>query len=221
MEEVMSTFTIEGAKVLDVLVPEFKWKALDSEQYSRVFETLLSAEPLRSEMLAYTKKRRPRIGYHEQYKSGGGWTLFGNITLSPGDDPFDPYVLSLIIHETYHLTQSILTRLSMQGELQAWQLQARTYPDIARTKGNKIGSRNEAYSNLRETCDDWDELLRLSPDSRADLETAQEVMVRIAPTYRSHALPLFPIHREILYYLQQWKLGDAVGVILKLFKAAG
>src|SRR5512133_449603 len=125
----MSTFIIEGAKILDILVPEFKWKALEDEQYTQVFDKLLSADPLRSEMLEYTKKKRPRIGYHEQYKSGGGWTALGNITLSPGDDPFDPYVLSLIIHETYHLTQSLLTRLSMQGELKAWQLQARTYPE--------------------------------------------------------------------------------------------
>jgi hypothetical protein len=99
----MSTFQIEGAKLLDTLVPEFKWEPLDTTRYGQIFEKFLGAEPLRSEMMEYIKNRQPRIGFHKQYQSGGGWTVLGNITLSPGDDPFDPYVLSLIIHETFHL----------------------------------------------------------------------------------------------------------------------
>jgi hypothetical protein len=216
----MSTFQIEGAKLLDTLVPEFTWEPLDATRYGQIFGKLLGAEPLRSEMLEYVKKKQPRIGFHKQYKSGGGWTVLGNITLSPGDDPFDPYVLSLIIHETFHLQQSILTRLSMQGELRAWQFQARTYPEIARTKGNRIGSRHEAYGAGIETSEYWEELARLSPDSRADLEKAREVMVKIAPTYRSHALPLLPLHVEILFFLKQWRLGDAVAVVWNLIRGA-
>ena len=218
----MSTFKIEGAKILEWLIPEFKWEELDTSRYERVFERLLREDPLKSEILEYTKKRRPRIGFHKQYKSGGGWTVLGNITLSPGDDPLDPYVLSLIIHETFHLQQSILTRLSMQGELRAWQCQARTYPEIAGTKGNRIGMQGEAYGRAgRETGEFWMELEKLSPDSRVDLDKARDVMQKIARGYRSDALPLYPLHQEIWILLKQWKLGDAVGVVLKLIRAAG
>lgn len=217
----MSTFKIEDSKILDMLFPERKWDALDEGRHNQVFERLLSEEPLRSEMLGYIQKRRPRIGYHRQYKSGGGWTVLGNITLSPGNDPLNPYVLSLIIHETFHLQQSILMRLSMQGELRAWQCQARTYPGIARTKGSRIGSRNEAYGEARETCDSWEELMRLSPDSREDLEKAQDVMQDIAPGYRSHALPLYPLHQEIWFFLRQGKIRKAWNVIYDLVAASG
>ncbi len=166
----MSTFKIEGAKIIDWLIPEFKWEALDSPRSEKVFEKLLSADLPGDETMDYIKNRKPKIGFHKQYKSGGGWTLFGNITLSPGDDPFDPYVLSLIIHETFHLKQSLLMRLSMQGELRAWQYQKRTYPEIARTKGKAIGTKDEAYSKVRETNEFWEELSSQSPAPGKDLE---------------------------------------------------
>jgi len=216
----MSTFKIEGAKILDALIPEFKWDALDLPRYEQVFEKLLSTDQLKSEMMGYIKKRKPRIGFHKQYKSGGGWTAFGNITLSPGDDPFDPYVLSLIIHETFHLQQSILMRLSMKGELLAWQCQKRTYPEIASTKGNAIGSRNEAYGRGRETNEFWEELSKLSPDSREDLEKARDIMQKIAKGYRSDALPLYPLPQEIAFCLRQGRFRDAFDVVRKLVNAA-
>ena len=220
----MSTFKIEGAKILDSLIPEFKWKALDSSRYEQVFEKLTSTDSLRSEFNHYIKKRKPRIGFHTQYKSGGGWTFFGNITLSPDDEHFEldnPYILSLILHETFHLSQSLLTRLSMQGELRAWQYQKRTYPEIAKTKGNAIGTRNEAYSTRdKETNEYWEELDKLSPDSREDLEKARMVMQSISKGYRSDVLPLYPLPQEIAYCLRRGKPGDAVVAVRKLLYAA-
>jgi len=216
----LSTFKIEGAKIVDLLIPELNWEALDFTRSKEVFEKLMSTDQLGAEFGDAIKKRKPRIGFHQQYKSGGGWTLFGNITLSPGDDPFDPYVLSLIIHETFHLSQSIAMRLSMQGELRAWQFQKRLYPYLATTRGNEIGSKGEAYGRDKETKDLWEELSRLSPDSREDLEKARIVMQNIAPGYRSDSLPLYPLPREILFYLKQGKIKDAIGVIRKLVAAA-
>jgi hypothetical protein len=219
VEVSMSTFKIEGAKILDWLIPEFKWESLDFTRSQQIFEKLLSTDQLGSEILEYIKKRRPRIGFHKQYKSGGGWTLFGNITLSPGDDPFDPYVLSLILHEAFHLRQSILMRLSMQGELRAWQYQKQTYPGIAKVKGNAIGSKDEAYGRGKETRELWEELSKLSPDSREDLKKAQTLMQDIAKGYRSDSLPLYPLPQEIGFCLRQGKIKDAVAVVLKLIRA--
>jgi hypothetical protein len=180
----MSTFKIEGKKLLDGIFPERKWEELKSEVFDQVCQKLSEIEQLGSEVVAYMKEKKVRIGFHEQYKSGGGWTFFRNITLSPRDkkDPLNPYVLSLIIHEIYHLKQTIWTRLSMQGELRAWQYQKQTYPAVAKIEGNEIGSAGEAYGGTKEF---WDELFALSSESREDLAKAQDVMTKISPGYRS------------------------------------
>ena len=77
-EAVMSTFKIEDSKIVDTLFPETHWKAVDEPTYEQIFKSLLSEDPLKTEMKWYIQKRKPRIGYHRQYKSGGGWTLLGN-----------------------------------------------------------------------------------------------------------------------------------------------
>jgi hypothetical protein len=226
MEVWMSAFKTQYEKLLDRILPDWlfperHWEALDDQRYARVFDSLLSEDPLKGEMLGYLKKRKPRLGFFKQDRSGGGWTVRGNITLAKDADPLTPYALSLIVHETHHLQQSILTRLSMQGELSAWQCQARNYPVIAQPKGNRIGSRGQAYGEGKETCDLWDELLHLSTGSREDLEKAQKIMVDIAPAYRSHALPLYPLHKEIWFHLKRGRFKEAWQLIPKLLNAAG
>jgi hypothetical protein len=211
----MSTFKIEGQKLLDGIFPERKWEELKSEVFDQVCQKLSEIEQLGSEVVAYMKEKKVRIGFHEQYKSGGGWTFFRNITLSPRDkkDPLNPYVLSLIIHETYHLKQTIWTRLSMQGELRAWQYQKQTYPAVAKIEGNEIGSAGEAYGGTKEF---WDELFALSSESREDLAKAQDVMTKISPGYRSGCLPLYPLGEEFKYYWGRKEYISAFGIFWTL-----
>jgi len=209
----VSTFHIEGAKIIDGLFPEFNWEELDFERRQQVLEKLKNAEQLSNDVVNYIKNNKIKIGFHKQYKSGGGWTFLKNITLTPGDDPFDPYVLSLIIHETFHLKQSIWKRLCMQGELRAWQYQKQTYPEIAKTKGNEIGANREAYGGTKEH---WDKLANLSPDSREDLEKAREVMQNISKGYRSECLPLYPLPQEIGFFLGQGRIQEAINAVINL-----
>jgi hypothetical protein len=211
----MSTFKIEGKKLLDGIFPERKWEELKSEVFDQVCQKLSEIEQLGSEVVAYMKEKKVRIGFHEQYKSGGGWTFFRNITLSPRDkkDPLNPYVLSLIIHEIYHLKQTIWTRLSMQGELRAWQYQKQTYPAVAKIEGNEIGSAGEAYGGTKEF---WDELFALSSESREDLAKAQDVMTKISPGYRSGCLPLYPLGEEFKYYWGRKEYISAFGIFWTL-----
>ena len=211
----MSTFKIEGAKWIDWAFPEFNWEELDSPKYQEVFDILKSVDSLKDDVLDYLQSNKVRIGFHKQYNAGGGWTFLKNITLTPGDDPKDPYVLSLIIHETFHLQQSIWMRLSMQGELKAWKYQKETYPQIARTKGNEIGSPHEAYGGTKEH---WDKLAVLSPNSREHLKTAQSVMKDVAAGYRSDRLPLYPLPQEIVYFLKQGKVMDAIHAVTNLIR---
>jgi len=212
----MSTFKIEGAKFLEGIFPELNWEKLADDKFDEVVQKLSSVEKFGSEVVDYIKNNRIKIGFHKQYKSGGGWTFLRNITLSPDDDPLKPYVLSLIIHETFHLKQSIWMRLSMQGELRAWQYQKLTYPNIAKNPGSEIGSSGEAYGEVRVTKELWDELSRLSPDSRDDLKKAQDVMTKISPGYRSGCLPLFPLGKEFKYYWDRKEYTSAFGVFWTL-----
>jgi len=209
----MSTFKIDGAKIIDGLFPELNWKELDFDRYQKIFEKLTNVEQPGTGIIDDIKNNKIKIGFHTQYKSGGGWTVLRNITLTPGDDPLDPYVLSLIVHETFHLKQSIWIRLSMQGELRAWQYQKQTYPGIAKTQGNDIGANGEAYGGTKEQ---WDTLANLSPDSRDDLEKAQEVMQTISRGYRSGCLPLYPLPQEIGFWLRQGKIKEAINVVVNL-----
>ena len=170
---------------------------------ARYFNGFGRLAQLALETVDFIQTRRVRLGFFEQYRSGAGWTLLRNITLAPGVELDNPYAMSLIIHEAFHLRQSLLMRLSMQGELLAWQYQEQAYFELT---GNQIGASGQAYGGTRKH---WDKLMQLSPDSRVDLEKAQEVTRAISPNYRSHCLPLYPLHQEIGYFLRQGKFKEA------------
>ena len=209
-------------KALGELIPETNWQDLDLPRYDELIERLLHTDQVNPGLIEYVRKGKGRIGFFSQSSSGAGWTVLGNITLRPEDREklFEPSILSLIVHEMFHLQkQSFLTRLSMQGELDAWQYQCRTYPSLTKT-GAAIGSRGEAYSSGdRTTSEIWEQLSALSSDSRADLEKARDLMVAIAPAYRAHRLPIYPLHKELWFHLRQGKFREASDVILRLFGA--
>src|SRR6266511_2866912 len=99
----MSTFKREGAKTRQRLFPESNWEELDAPKYQQVYENLICIEQLSFEVVDYIKDKKVRIGFHQQYKSGAGWPLFRNITLTPGENLDDSSNLCLIIHEVIHL----------------------------------------------------------------------------------------------------------------------
>jgi hypothetical protein len=210
-------------KTLGQLMPETDWQDLDLARYEQLFERLRNTDQLGSGLIEYARKKKQQIGFFSQSSSGAGWTVLGNITLRPEDRDklFEPAILSLIVHEMFHLQmQSVLKRLSMQGELDAWQYQCRTYPYLSKT-GGAIGSRGEAYSSGEKTTHEiWEQLSRLSSDSRADLEKARELMIAIAPAYRAYRLPIYPLPKEIWFHLRQGKFREASNVIRRLFGAA-
>ncbi len=206
----MSTFKIEGAKFLEWIIPEWFWQELTGEMYDAVCQKFKGLQDLEEDVVQRITSGKIRIGFHKQYKSGGGWTLFRNITLAPGDDINSPYVLSLIVHETLHLRQSLWMRLSIQGELRAWQYQQQAYFKLT---GKDIGDRGQAYAGTKIH---WDELAKLNSDLRDDLAKAQTLTKKVSPDYRSQCLPLFPLGREIWFYLKQGKIGEAIQAVWKL-----
>ena len=206
----MSDAIIGEKAFLNGLFPETNWQELQPDGYAVVYKRLNKAGPLGSAAVRYMQQRRTKLGFHGQYKSGAGWTLLNNITLTPGAKLTDPYTLCLISHEVFHLQQSLPMRLSVRGELIAWQFQIRAYRELT---GKEIGAAGQAYAGTKPR---WARIAKLSPDDRDDLRTAQSTMKEISPDYRSNCLPLFPMTNEMGFYLRQWKLGEAGSTLWNL-----
>jgi hypothetical protein len=143
--------------------------------------------------MQYIRTSRTRIGFKKVRPNVGAfWTVFGNINLNSQyynyDTPLDDLrIKTLIIHEVRHLQQGIATALSVYGELDAWQLEFRIYHRI---KGK--------YPHLAIA-----ELMTLPLEfDREVLKEAATLMQAYAGKgYRVDLLPLFPIGREIRYWI--------------------
>ena len=143
--------------------------------------------------MEFVRKSRTRIGFKRVRPNVGAfWTIFGNIHLNSiyynYDTPLDDLrVKTLIIHEVRHLQQGLATALSVYGELDAWQLEFRVYH---RLKGKYP---HPAIAELM--------TLPLELD-RTTLKKAAALMQAYAGKgYRVDLLPLFPIGKEIRYWV--------------------
>lgn len=141
----------------------------------------------------YLRARGTKIGIKRARKSVGGfWTPAGNIYLNSVHHSYDsslsnPRAWTLLIHETRHLQQGTLTALSVYGELDAWQYDFRIYQKLTN-------------SNLTPVLQ---ELLALPLNlDRTNLVQARNLMQSHAGKgYRIDLLPLYPLHKEITYWL--------------------
>ncbi len=139
------------------------------------------------------RKRRAKIAFGRARPNVGAfWTVFGNIRLNSRYYTYetaldDLRIGLLIIHEARHLQQGIVTALSVYGELDAWQLQFSIY---YRLRGE--------YPHVAVA-----ELMRLPLEyDRAVLKQAARLMqVYAGKGYRVDLLPLFPLPKEIKYWL--------------------
>lgn len=141
----------------------------------------------------FIRIHKTKIGFKRVRPSVGAfWTVFGNINLNSRyytyETPFDELrIKTLIIHEARHLQQGLLTALSVWGELDAWQLEFGIYQRI---KGKYP---HAAVAELMK--------LPLGYD-RTVLKEASCLMQRYAGKgYRVDLLPLFPLPREIKFWM--------------------
>ena len=143
---------------------------------------------------AFLRRRRTRVSIKRAKPSTGAWwTIAKNINLNSRHYPTydvtfnDTRVFTLIIHEVRHLQQGFFTALSVYGELDAWQLEWSIYyrkhksyphPAIDELMGLPLG---------------WD---------RGVLRRAVQLMQAYATkNYRADLLPLYPLGKEIAYWL--------------------
>jgi hypothetical protein len=116
-------------------VQEAKWR-------HQVFADLYQAGGTSRETVEVLMTGEAEIGFSHQSLSGAKWTFGGNIELDSDvyswrttrGDGYYAGMLGLIVHETTHLEQSLLLRLSLNGELEAWRAEAE-----ARVELNAIG----------------------------------------------------------------------------------
>jgi len=143
--------------------------------------------------VSYIRANRTSIGIKRARPNVGAfWTMFGNIRLNSHyytyETPLDDLrIKTLIIHEARHLQQGPIIALSVYGELDAWQLEFRVYHRI---KGKYPHS---AIAELMTLPLEYD---------RAVLRNAVNLMQAYAGKgYRIDLLPLYPLGREIQYWL--------------------
>jgi hypothetical protein len=161
----------------------------------RLLERVCEAGEEGQAAMEFIRKSRTRIGFKRVRPNVGAfWTIFGNIHLNSIYYSYDTSlddlrVKTLIIHEVRHLQQGLATALSVYGELDAWQLEFRVYH---RLRGKYPHPAIE-------------ELMTLPLDlDRQVLRRAVTLMQAYAGKgYRADLLPLFPIGREIRYWISR------------------
>ena len=141
----------------------------------------------------FLRARRIKIGFMQVRPNVGAfWTVFGNIRLNSlyytYETPFDELrIKTLIIHEARHLQQGLITALSVYGELDAWQLEFGIYHRI---KGQYP---HPAIAELMK--------LPLGYDRSVLKEAARLMQTYAGKGYRVDLLPLFPLPREIRFWM--------------------
>ncbi len=161
------------------------------EWVDAVSEKLENAGPEGAQAIEYIHKRKIKIGFKKQSASTAAmWDIDGNIYLNPKyyneKDTSDPYMLSLIAHEAWHLRQGPVVALSVYGELEAWQLGFRIYQQLT----NRM-----LHPAILQLMD-----LKLCYE-RPILKRAAELMQEYSGKgYRIDLLPLYPLHKEIVWF---------------------
>ena len=151
----------------------------------------------------FVRARRTKIGFKRVRPNVGAyWTPFGNIRLNTlyysYETPFDDLrIKTLIIHEARHLQQGIITALSVYGELDAWQLEFAVYHRI---KGRYP---HPAIAELM--------TLPLKYDRDVLKKAATLMQAYAGKGYRVDLLPLYPLDREIRYWVFRQKALSGTG----------
>jgi len=141
----------------------------------------------------FLRTRQTKIGFKKVRPNiGAFWTPFGNIHLNSRyytyETPLDDLrIKTLVIHEARHLQQGLVTALSVYGELDAWQLEFGIY---RRIKGNYP---HTAIAELMK--------LPLGYDRTVLKEAVCLMQAYAGKGYRADLLPLFPLPREIQYWM--------------------
>ncbi len=141
----------------------------------------------------FLRAHKTYIGFWKVRKNVGAfWTVFrtihfNSVHYSYQTDIADVGILTLLIHEVRHLQQGFILALSVYGELDAWQLQFRLYHQLTGKPMHPV------IAELMSLPLGYDRII---------LKKAVTLMQAYAGKgYRADLLPLYPLWREIKYWL--------------------
>ena len=141
----------------------------------------------------FLRAHKTHVSFWKVRKNVGAfWTVFGTIHFNSLRYSYQTnienvVILTLLIHEVKHLQQGFVLALSVYGELEAWQLQFRLYHQLT---GKPM---HPAIAELMSLPLEYD---------RTILKKAVTLMQAFAGKgYRADLLPLYPLWREIGYWL--------------------
>lgn len=160
------------------------------EQY---FQKVAESSEEGAEAVRFVRRNKIRVGVKRARKSVGAfWALGRSFYLNKVHYTMEsalenPRAWTLFVHEVRHLQQGILTAMSVYGELDAWQYEFRLYK---RLTGKIFKPELEELLTLPQNFD------------RTTLKHAQQLMTKFAGFwYGAWVLPLYPIHKEIKYWI--------------------
>ena len=165
----------------------------NSEWLEKYFEKVAQSSAEGRDAVEYVRSRKIKVGMRRARKNVGAfWTFPGNFFLNSIHYTKEsilenPRAWTLFVHEVRHLQQGILTALSIYGELDAWQVEFKLYKKLtAKTLPTVL----EELTSLPLTMD------------RNILQHARKLMTQYAGKgYLANLLPLYPIHKEIKYWV--------------------
>lgn len=165
----------------------------NSEWLEQYFEKVARSSKEGQEAVDFVRTNRIRVGVKRARKSVGAFWQFGRrfylnshyYTMESALE--NPRAWTLFVHEVRHLQQGALTAISVYGELDAWQYEFRLFKKIT---GKQLKP-------------DLEELLTLPLNfDRNNLQRARKLMTKFAGFwYGAWILPLYPIHKEIKYWI--------------------
>ena len=164
-----------------------------SEWLEQYFQKVSESSEEGAAAVRFVREKKIRVGMRRARKSVGAfWTLSRAFYLNKAHYTMqsaleNPRAWTLFGHEVRHLQQGIPTAMSVYGELDAWQLEFRLYKHLA-------------GKTLRP---ELEELLALPLNfDRNVLKHARHLMTKFAGFwYAAWILPLYPIHKEIKYWV--------------------
>jgi len=169
----------------------------NSEWREKFLEAVSNCSSEGRDAADYIHTHKTHVGMRRARKSVGAfWTLTSAAYLnsahhSPESSLTNPNAWALLIHEVRHLQQGWLTAFSIYGELDAWQYQ---FQVLKKLTGKQLVPLLEEILSLPLNME------------RENLQQARKLMTQFAgKSYGANLLPLYPIHKEIGYWLTRRK----------------
>lgn len=163
------------------------------EWLENYFAKVASSSEEGAAAVRFVKENQVRVGLRRARRSVGAFWWWGKsfylnkVHYTEESALENPRAWTLFVHEVRHLQQGALTAISIYGELDAWQLEFQLYKKLT---GRTLTPNLEELLNLP-----------LSSD-RTVLKRARALMTKHAGYwYGAWILPLYPIHKEVAYWL--------------------